>query len=629
MHLLAHFVLLAGLAFSAGLALYIVVRLFQGKPLASPIFEWTQAGVTGCLLMASAVLLWALIQRDFSYEYVGAYTDTFLPLFYVVTAFWAGQSGSLLFWAMTTATCGLAWTVSPHYRRLPADTKSYYWLVFLSIQAFFLFLLTGPTNPFMKVVPAPAQGTGLNPLLQNPAMIFHPPILFMGYAGFTIPVCLMLASILSGQGRDWLRTGRNWFILSWIFLSIGIILGGWWSYMELGWGGYWAWDPVENASLVPWLTASAYLHTSAVARARGGLHRTNVLLLGMTLVLCYIATYIVRSGVIDSLHAFGGGAVAIPLLVFVLAGTGLIFFCALGFESDSAEMGSVWSRPGLMVIVALTLTILGAVILLGTLWPAISRLWTDTPQGLDARFYNRVCLPFFTSLAVFIAVCPWLSWRGGLERSKFFYGLIGFWVASLAVLFIIGVRDVLPLISAGSALAGVASFIVLAILDPGVRRTRRSWGFWGAHVGLCLMVLGVAFSGPYQLAQEAVLEPGREMAIGPYRVVYVNLTEQETPAVYTAEARLEVKRDGRIVGTLLPQRRMYRNFEQPFAEASVIPGLGDEVYATLLAFTPEKSVSVKVSVHPLINWIWIGSTIMCVATFLCLTRMRIGQASQE
>ena len=220
------------------------------------------------ITISSFILFWALGKRDFSFAYVHDYTDEFLPMFYALTAFWAGQDGSFLFWSWVLSILGAVFIYSPAYRELDQKTKVFFWGFYFLVQAFFLLMVTGPSNPFLKLEPAPATGRGLNPLLQNPGMIFHPPLLFLGYAGFTIPACLAFAGWVTGDQFSWMRQARNWVIFAWIALSAGIILGAWWSYMELGWGGYWAWDPVENASLIPWLISTACLHTAIIGRQR-------------------------------------------------------------------------------------------------------------------------------------------------------------------------------------------------------------------------------------------------------------------------------------------------------------------------------------------------------------------------
>jgi cytochrome c-type biogenesis protein CcmF len=629
MHFVAFISMIVALILCLGAGAWIVYVLFKGEEPGSKPAEMVQFAVLALVSLTSVILAWALARHDFSFMYVAEYTDRTLPLFYSLTAFWAGQSGSFLFWNLMIGLFGALWLFSPRYAALPPKTKGYFWLFFLSVQAFFLLLLTGPANPVMKLSPAPPDGNGLNPLLQDPAMIFHPPILFMGYAGFTVPACLALAAVFSGEGADWLKAVRNWTILSWIYLSVGILLGAWWAYMELGWGGYWAWDPVENASLIPWFTSSAFLHTALLGRQRGVLHRTNILLAGLTLLLCFFATYIVRSGIIDSVHAFGARGVGVPLLLLLLATAVLTVWAMVVAREGKTGMLEGLSRSGLIVILALILGLLGLIVLLGTMWPVISSLWSANPVGLEAGFYNTTTLPFLAVVIALLALCPWLSWGSGTGKPRMLLTVAGLWAGVTAGLWLGGIRDLLPLFAAGSACAVLVTVVLLFSTDRSVRKTRRLWGVYGAHAGLALIALGVAFSGPYKTEREVVLEAGRSMTISGYEITFAGLEERTTPAMRLLEARLDVTREGKPVGTLKPQRRLYRNFEQPYAQVSVIPGLGNEVYAILLAATEEQVASFKISIHPLINWIWIGSTLMCLAAFLCLTGMKRREPEPE
>ena len=619
MHLFAFFCLTAALAVCLGAAVWACFTLWDGKSGSPAVPEWAQTFVFGLLTLSSVVLLTALAKRDFSFKYVAEYSDSLLPMFYTLTAFWAGQSGSFLFWLLMIGLFGFVWTFTSGYQSLHARTKGFYWLFFFLIQSVFLLLLIGPANPFIKLVPAPLEGNGLNPLLQHPGMIFHPPVLFMGYAGFTIPFCLALASSFSGEGVRWVVAGRRWFVLSWVYLSVGIILGGWWSYMELGWGGYWAWDPVENASLIPWLSSSALLHTAIIGRNRRALERTNLFLMGLTLALCFFGTYVVRSGVIDSLHAFGASGLGGPLLTLILATLTLsVLSMAAPSGNEQRSIGELFSRQGLMVVTALFLMLIGMVILMGTMWPVISLIWSPNPIGLGESFYNRVCLPLFAALSCILAWCTWLGWKKGFTSFRLALTTFGVWAGGSAMMWWAGMNRPLPLLAAGAALAAVFSMSVNLIRSATARKSVRNWGVALVHIGLAFMILGVAWSGPFKVEREFVLEPGRTAQLDGYSLVYRGVEEFSRSNMFVAEATLEVSRNGKVLGKLNPQRRLYRNFQQPFAEASILPGFGDEVYATLLSHTPDGAASFKVSINPLVNWIWIGGTLMCLAGVLSL-----------
>jgi cytochrome c-type biogenesis protein CcmF len=624
MHLTAHMVLVLAMLLCLGLAGAACIQSWRGG---HSLASWLENGhilQTGLISASCAVLLIALAGHDYSYQYVANYTDNFLPFFYTLTAFWAGQAGSMLFWAWCVAIFGLCFSFTASYRMLAPATKLHFWLFFLATMGFFLLLLVSWSNPFLELIPAPADGNGLNPLLRNPGMIFHPPLLFLGYAGFTIPACLAMAAMVSGQDRKtWLPACRNILLLSWLFLTAGIVLGGWWSYMELGWGGYWAWDPVENASLIPWLAATALLHTGVAESRRGVLRRTNVLLAVLTLVLCFLATYLVRSGVVDSLHAFGGSGVGLPLLIFILAVPILVIATLLTTGGEKTRpLAGIFQREGFLFLAACVLLTIGLIILMGTFWPVLSQLWSDAPTGLDQGFYNRVCLPLFALLTLMLALCPWLGWKGGVRNKKAVAGLIIFFVAVAVGLWLYGIRLPTALVGAAGAVACLAGILMLFLLEPSIRRRRTAWGAYGVHVGLALMVLGISFSGPYQVSREAVLGPGETITLEEYDITHDGLRQDETTSMVFIESTLTVSKDGRKLGTLTPQRRLYRKFDSPFAEVSVIPGLGDELYATLLSADEDDNVTIKVSVNPLVNWIWIGGTLMCLFPLLALTRRK-------
>jgi len=625
MHFVAYWALMASLLVSLFAAVVAAMKTWRGENDGLLWYERAQSGVFVLTTVASAVLVVALWERDFSFQYVAEYTDSFLPLFYTVTAFWAGQAGSLLFWMLTLGLFGSLFANTAAYRALAPQTRRLFWLFYLGIEAFFLLLLTGPSTPFMELVPPPHEGRGLNPLLRNPGMIFHPPLLFLGYAGFTVPCCLALAAWLSGEKISWLRAGRNYILLAWIFLTSGIVLGGWWSYMELGWGGYWAWDPVENASLIPWLMGTAFIHTAVVQRRRGALQKTNVLLVSLTFLSSIFATYLVRSGVVESLHAFGEGGVSRPLLVFLLFGLALtVAALRLGGdpEREARPLPGLVSLPGALVVLAWLFTALSLVVILGTMWPVLSTLWSAKAVGLEAGFYNRACNPLFATVALLLIVCPWLSWKEGVRDRGPALALGAFSLAVGAALYVSGMTHPVALAAAVGAIGALAGIALLFVRDRAARSAKGGLCGYLVHAGTALLFLGVAVSGPYQSAKEAILAPGADMKVGGYRLVYQDMAITEGEALSVARAVIAVEKDGRKVSELTPERRIYRGFEQPFAEVSTVFSLGDELYAVLLSFTEQKSISVKISVNPLVNWIWIGGTIMCLAGFVGLTRFR-------
>ncbi len=624
MYIFAYAMLIVALLTSLGGTGLAVMQLFQGRANALWLVEKAQAVMTFALVLASAILLHALYWNDFSVVYVASYTDRLLPIFYRLTAFWAGQPGSLLFWALSVAVAGTAFSFTPSYKKLTEETRLWFWIFFLLIMAFFALLLTGWSNPFILQNPAPADGRGLNPLLQNPGMIFHPPLLFWGYGGFVIPGCLALAQCLSDNEElegSWIMVARPFTLWAWLFLTAGIILGAWWAYMELGWGGYWAWDPVENASIIPWLMGTAALHTTIIQVRRGKLGRVNVFLMALTTVSAFFATYLVRSGVVQSVHAFGDGGVGTPLLIFIIFST---LICAavafIGYNSRKNLVG-IDSREGMLVVTAWVLILLSIIICLGTLWPIISKLWSAQSQGLDAAFYNKVCLPLFALLAAIFSFCPWLGWNGGVRNMKKLMVVLAVFVVTAVVLWMTGYRQATAFVATASSVAALVSLGML-VAEKSVRKQRNALAAHGVHLGLILIVLGVAFSGPYKSEITLVLPKGATGTVGGYTVELVDLTEGRTKTFEYLEARINIlNEDKETQGLLAPQMRIYHNFSgMKFSEASTIFSLGNEFYASLLGIDSAGRASLRVSVNPLVNWLWVGGTLMCLFPILGLRR---------
>ncbi|MDO9084400.1 MAG: cytochrome c-type biogenesis CcmF C-terminal domain-containing protein [Humidesulfovibrio sp.] len=624
MHMTAYITMLFALIGTLFLGGWTAAAFLAGRQERLVFSERGQWAVTALLLFASGILLWALVTRNYSFLYVMSHVDNTLELAYVLTGFWAGSEGSLLFWELVMALSAAIFVFTPGYKALSERTRAWFWIVFFVVQGFFLLMLTCWVNPFVQAVPAPPNGKGLNPLLRNPGMIFHPPLLLLGYAVYVIPGCAAIAGAFAGESSAWIRATRNWSIMAWVFLTSGIILGAWWSYMELGWGGYWAWDPVENASLIPWCTGTAFLHTAIVGARRNTLAKSNILIMALTFVLCVFGTYLVRSGVVESLHAFGEGGVAMPLLSFILFLTALSVLAAASAQTDGQRsLGGLASREGLLVIAAWTLLALGFVVGLGTMWPVLSKLWSSKPVGLDAHFYNRVCLPLFVLLALLFSICPWLGWKEGVRDKRGLLAAGAAFVISAGVFMALGYRLPLALLGAAGAVSCMTSALLAVGLLPEVR-TRQSLGAYAIHLGLGLMILGVAFSGPYQQSAERELNVGQSFEVGGYTVTLKELHEKSSKSMAQLIAELEIKKGGTLIGTVIPERRLYRGFDQPFAEVAVLPGLGDEIFAVLLGVTEGGGASLKVNINPLVNWIWIGGAILSLAPLFIL-RWRKGR----
>ncbi len=588
------------------------------------------------LAVISAILVHALVRGDFTFLYVFQHTDRDLDLFYRLTAFWAGQEGALLFWALCAVLCAALFQRGKGYARLSDGARLWYWSLYFVIMGFFCLLLTTWNNPFLVASPPPDDGLGLNPLLQNPGMIFHPPLLFLGYGAFTIPCCLSLACLLAHWREDsWAGLTRPFILTGWLTLGAGIILGGWWSYMELGWGGYWAWDPVENASLIPWLAATAYLHTAVIEERRGKLGRTNVFLMALVTISALFATYIVRGGAVKSLHAFGASPVGTPLLLFVLAFLAFTALVTLAAPRTGKPLEEPLSREGALTGACWVFLALAVVVLLGTLWPVLSRLWSEKPQGFGPGFYNTVCLPLFALLALLLTLCPWLGWKGGLRYKGPFFATLGMTALAGIMLALMGMTRPLPL-AAATAAVGVASGVcLLPAARPGLFRLPASMAAAGVHLGFALMVLGVAFSGPYKIEEKFTLRPGQSAAFGEYLLQLASIRSGDShdhepgaagkphdhaanpPRYIYSEAVLRVAKNNRDLGILRPQLRGYASRPDTFfSEVDTLFSWGNEVYANLSSVDENGQATVQISLNPLVNWIWLGSVLLCLFPLL-------------
>ncbi|MBQ7585314.1 MAG: heme lyase CcmF/NrfE family subunit [Desulfovibrionaceae bacterium] len=618
MYYLGYFALI--LTFLASLAASIngLLLLWRGQRETNLLINKAHWLTSFSLLLASAALLHGLFWQDYSLQYAANYTDKYLPLFYRLTAFWAGQPGSMLFWTLMISLSGTLFTLFSRFKDLYKETRLWFWSLFYIILVFFSLLLSAYSNPFIMQTPAPLDGNGLNPLLQNPGMIIHPPLLFIGYAGFVVPSCLALAQSLAGRPQEiaWYSLTRPFLILGWMFLTAGILLGAWWAYMELGWGGYWAWDPVENSSLIPWHIATACLHSLIIEKTKAKLSRYNTLLIALTTLSTFFATFLVRSGFIDSVHAFGQSSVGWPLAILVIVGLILAFYIALSEPPKGEPLDSIVTREGLLAVMSWFLLALSLIILFATMWPAINKLFSSTPRGLDANFYNQVCLPLACVLLLILSFCPFRESFKPKKQAFILILLFLIFAATCGASYLLGYRHPLAMLAFGSSVTILGGQILTLGLKP---NSLKSLGALGTHLGLALCALGVAFSGPYASEHDVYLTQAQSVKIADYELTLEYLG-QEKGAGYTAlVAQLQVQKDSKDLGLLCPERRIYEKFgDMQFSEVDTIPSLGCELYASLLGLTPQKEVLIRFSVKPLVNWLWIGGFLMSLLPLLAL-----------
>jgi cytochrome c-type biogenesis protein CcmF len=606
--------------------------------------------VTGLLTISVSMLLYAILSHNFQLEYVASYTSRDTKLAYLLSALWAGNDGSLLFWAWLLSL--LAAVVILQKRDWNRELLPYASMIIMATQAFFLILLVFITSPFQKLGFVPADGMGLNPMLENPGMLFHPPVLLAGYVAFTIPFALAMAALLVRKlGDEWLLAIRRWTLFAWLLLGVGNLIGAWWAYVELGWGGYWDWDPVENAGLMPWLVATAFLHSVMMQRRRGILKVWNMVLIILTFSLVIFGTFLTRSGVLSSVHTFSVSTLGPFFLAFIA----LILFGSLGllyYRRDQlkaeAEMEALVSRESTFLLNNLLLVGATLVIFLGTIFPAISEAVRGTRITVGPAFFNQVNGPIFLAIILLAGVCVLIGWRRaslkGLPRN--FFGPLVAAVVVAVVLLLLGVREWYALL--GFAVCG---FVLTAILYEWFRGTRarhRRRGenyfqaFWGlmianrpryggyiVHIAIILIAVGVIGSSLFSVERGAVLKPGEQMAIKDYVLVYDSIDSFHTQSKVVVSATISVSNNGKPLGRLVPEKYFHRSHEQPVTEVAIRSTLAEDLYVILLDFDENRNAAFKVLVNPLVSWIWIGGGVLVLGGLLAFWPGRPSPPGQE
>lgn len=604
--------------------------------------RWGFALMVGLLLTASAALISALATNDFTIEYVASYTERALPIGYKLSAFWAGQEGSLLFWAVTLAVMAILFVIGQR----KVQTRAHAWslLTLALVCGFFvaMLLLAGDSaNPFTLSPVVPADGRGLNPMLQNIGMIAHPPTLFIGYAGFTIPFALIMGALLAGKiDNTWIIAARRWALVSWLFLTVGIVLGAQWAYVELGWGGYWAWDPVENASLLPWLTGTALLHAMLVQKDRSMFKVWSASMAILTFILCIFGTYITRSGAIQSVHAFAPSLIASFFLTFLIVTTAvsLVFLILRGLASrdgfePSPSFEAFVSKDVAVLVGNCMLVIMMVLTLFMTVFPLLSGGGTFQPAH-----YNKIVLPLAIVMFLMMGAAPMLSYgasgklRDAMRRLRI--PLVIAAVCTVAVLLRVGWS--LWTASATFAIALTVSGIITDYISVvGSRRRNANEGFataalaaldanhrrYGghlAHIGMAMIVAGVVGSSLYATKASLTMTRGQTQKVGHYSVKFDGLENARGSNFQGVEAVIQVTDASGKTSEMRPQLRQYTKWEQTNAEVAFLTGLREDVYVTLLGVEPPNDAAVQVVINPLVLWIWLGGIAMTLGALWCM-----------
>ncbi len=625
------------LAVYAAAASFIGARRWQEKVIASA--KSTVFVVFGVLTLAVAIMEYFLLTGQYQVEYVANYASSTQAFIYNLSALWGGQEGSLLFWGWVLSMFGTM--VLVQNRKKHQELIPYVITGMMATEAFFLVLMTVVTSPFKLLDFVPADGQGLNPLLQNIGMFFHPVTQYLGYVGFTVPFAFAMAALLTGRLNDvWIRTTRRWTLFAWLMLSLGILFGGQWAYVELGWGGSWGWDPVENASLMPWLTATAYLHSVMIQEKRGMLKVWNLVLVMLTFLLSILGTFITRSGIIQSVHAFGVSSMGPYFLVFI--GAILIAFLWLLMSrlddlKEDNELDSLMSRESSFLLNNLILVGAAFATLWGTIFPMISEAVTGKKITVGPPFYEAVNSPIFLALVILIGICPLIGWRRATKENvlRNFLKPFGFAVAVDVVLFAIGIRDAGGLVS-----FGVAAFVLATIaleFYRGARarmhqyrenvvwsffnlieRNRRRYGGYIVHIGVMLVVIGIAGSTFYKTDVQTNVKKGESVSLRNYTVRFDGLKEVQRSNHDAVIANLTITEDGQPAGMLFPEKQFYPNQDQPSTEMAVRSTLKEDLYLILAGYDNDGSASLKVIINPLIMWLWIGWIVLVGGTLITL-----------
>ncbi len=592
------------------------------------------------MVLANLVMEYALITHDFSVSYVAQVGSRATPLVISIVSLWSSLEGSILFWGLvlggfTAAFAYLQRQGHEHYLAYSLGTL-------FAIGLFFTYLIAGPANPFAATpAPIPTDGPGPNPLLQNHLlMIIHPPMLYLGYVGMSVPFAMAVAALLRGQlGATWLKPLRNWLLVPTGFLTLGIMLGGWWSYEVLGWGGYWAWDPVENASFLPWLTAVAALHSAIVQQRRGSLKAWTTVLILITFLLTILGTFLTRSGVVNSVHSFTQSPIGPLFLGFLgICLVAVVILLALRVDTLVSEPSedALFAREGAFLLNNLLLVAFTFTVLVGTLFPIVAEALRDVKVSVGEPYFNRMSVPICFGLLMLMGVGPALPWGQATSATirRTLLTPLPAALVGLALAALLGGRD--PSVLLTGAAAGYALWVTGARGTQAMRRRKgrgdsvaraarqsvlrspRLLGAYIVHFGVIVTFVSIAVSSTFQSSEEAVLAPGQEFSIADYSLRFEEVVVEQKPHRLERKATLAVTDSGRDAGTLQPAINHYPTMREPIGTPDVRTSLTHDLYLTVMDIMADGRVGIRAIVTPAVLWIWIGVLIMTAGMGLCL-----------
>ncbi len=643
------------------LAVFAIVAAVTGKYARRPFLvvsaERAVYAIWLLLTVASAVLVTALINGDYRLAYVAAHSNKAMSTVYKFTAWWGGQEGSLLFWSWILSTYSAVVVYSN--RRKFRDMMPIVVAILMTTLAFFVGMISFVASPFQVLMAGRGvidvgDGNGLSPLLQWWTMAIHPPMLYLGYVGFTVPFAFAMASLLTKQpGEGWIHTTRRWAIVTWLFQSTGVSLGMYWAYTVLGWGGYWVWDPVENASLMPWITATAFLHSVMMQEKKGMMKVWNMVLVSATFLLSILGTTLTRTGLVASVHAFAQSPVKPYFTTFVLAGTALTAIAIirnLPYLKSDVKLESVVSRESSFLFNNLILLASCFAVLWGTLFPVLMEALTGEKETIDAPYYNRVNVPIALFLLLLTGVGPLIAWRksslNSLKRAFLIPAVVGMLV--IAGLSIAGVRGVAPLLSFGLCafvMATIASEfwkgsqairskehlpLPRAAFELTWRNTRRYGGYL-VHMGIVLMFIG--FTGrAFDLHETRSIGLNQSLRFGHYDLKLLSVTNSENSNYESSHAVIDVSQNGQVIDQLDPEIRLYKSSQEQSSLVGIRRRLNEDLYLNFSGISPDNTKAIfQMYVFPLVSWIWIGYFVVLGGSLVCLVppKVRLQYARTE
>ncbi len=593
------------------------------------------------LIIATVSLLHSLLNLDFSLKYVAMNTSTDLLPIYRITSLWAGQAGSLLLWCLILSiyTAVVVIQNKGQSRQLMPHVIA----TLSAVSAFFIFLIAFVESPFEILPFVPVEGRGLNPILQNEYMAIHPLTLYLGYVGVTVPFAFGMGALLSGKLDDeWIRQSRKWALLAWTFLSLGLLLGARWAYLELGWGGYWAWDPVENAAFMPWLAGTAFVHSVMIQEQRGMLKKWNMVLIIITFFLAIFGTFITRSGIISSVHSFAQsdiGPYFLGFIGFVLVFSFVIFILRLDDLKSENKFDSILSRESAFIFNNLLFLGAAFTVFLGTIFPIISELIKGEKILVGPPYFNKVNVPIGLVLILLMGVGPLISWRKASKENlvKNLSLPIALFVLTLIVLVLLGIRDLFALISFGFCAFVTTTVIfeyyrgisvrirrgdnLLIALFNLISRNSRRYGGYIVHLGVVLIVIGITASSVFVKQREAVLAKGESMRIGNYDIRFDELSQYTTQAKQVTAAGISIFKGEKKIGSMVPQKNIY-NYEgnreiNQETEVAILSSFTDDLYIILTGFEGSKA-AFRVIINPMVSWIWAGGIVLLMGATIIM-----------